>query len=78
VDYLGHIISGDGVATEPSKIVAITKWPIPKTITQLRSFLGLTRYYRRFIQGYGVIYRPLHDLLRKEAFHWNQTHTIAF
>jgi hypothetical protein len=77
VEYLGHIISSQGVATDPEKIVAIQNWKPPKSVTQLRSFLGLTRYYRRFIQGYGLICRPLHDLL-KDSFHWGVEHTEVF
>jgi hypothetical protein len=78
VEYLGHIISAHGVATDPAKVAAIQPWVTPKSITQLRSFLGLTGYYRRFIQNYGLIYMPLHDLLKKDNFHWGTKHTAAF
>jgi hypothetical protein len=78
VEYLGHIVSGQGVATDPAKIAAIKDWIQPKSITQLRSFLGLTGYYRRFDQNYGLICRPLHDLPKKDSFKWTPQHTIAF
>jgi hypothetical protein len=78
VDYLGHVLSGSGVATDPSKIEDITNWETPTTIKQLRQFLGLTGYYRRFIKGYASICRPLHDALKKNAFHWSDEQHKAF
>lgn len=78
VQYLGHIINQEGVATDPSKIKAIQDWPAPTNITELRSFLGLSGYYRRFIQGYGLICRSLFDCLKKDAFHWDKDQDKAF
>jgi len=78
IEYLGHVINQDGVATDPAKISAIQAWPTPKTVTELRSFLGLTGYYRRFIQSYGVICRPLFDALKKNSFIWSASQDLAF
>ena len=60
--YLGHIVSKDGIATDPRKIEAICNWPCPKTVTDIRSFTGFTNYYRKFIKGYAKIARPLYKL----------------
>ncbi len=67
MSYLGHRISFDGVSPDPAKIEAIISFPRPNTLTNLRAFLGLASFYRRFIKGFAGIAKPLHALLKKGA-----------
>lgn len=67
VEFLGFIISDKGIKTNPKKVEAILNFPTPKTLKDLRSFLGLSNYYRRFIRDYAKIAKPLTTLLRGEA-----------
>ena len=60
VEFLGHIVSGNGVHVDPKKIDVIKHWPQPKSATEVRSFLGLANYFRRFIQGFSKLAIPLH------------------
>lgn len=67
VKYVGHIVSADGVATDPEKLEAVARWPKPTDLKSLRSFLGFCGYYRRFIANYSVIVRPLTELTKGYA-----------
>ncbi|GFR00263.1 retrovirus-related Pol polyprotein from transposon 17.6 [Trichonephila clavata] len=79
VNYLGHIISADGVRTDPQKVSAVKDWRRPKNMHELRSFLGLCTYYRRFVKGFSSIARPLHRLTEnKQKFLWTDECEEAF
>ncbi|GBL91308.1 Retrovirus-related Pol polyprotein from transposon 297 [Araneus ventricosus] len=73
VSYLGHIISVDGVKTDPEKIKAVVYWPLQETVQDLRSFVGLFTYYRRFVRNFSAIVRPLHKLTEARSnFNWTE------
>ncbi|KAK4265116.1 hypothetical protein QN277_026209 [Acacia crassicarpa] len=79
VDYLGHLISAQGVQADPHKLEAISSWPEPSSLRELRGFFGLTGYYRRFIRHFGSLSKPLIGLLRKnEKFIWTPAAAKAF
>ncbi|GFU63702.1 retrovirus-related Pol polyprotein from transposon 17.6 [Trichonephila clavipes] len=77
--YLGHIISAEGVRTDPDKISAVKDWNCPTDVHQLRSFLGLCMYYRKFVKNFSTIARPLHKLTEaKQKFIWTVDCNNAF
>lgn len=79
IQYLGHIITENGVKPDPKLITSVINSPIPKNIKQLQSFLGLANYYRKFIQNFSNITAPLNKLLRKNIkFNWTNSCTEAF
>ena len=89
IDYLGHLVSGKGVATSPKKIEAVTKWPVPQTVYDVRSFLGFVGYYRRFIRDFSKISKPIREVIiglenqskrvaKKTLIYWSEAAQSAF
>ena len=79
VVFLGHIVSAEGVRTDPAKIEAVTAWPQPTKLKEVQAFLGLCGYYRKFIKGFSSIAKPLYRLTQKDQkFVWNEECEQAF
>ena len=79
VQFLGHVVSENGIHTDSDKIAVVKIWPVPKTLKQVRSFLGICSYYRRFINNFAAMARPLHKLTEKTAkYEWTGSCQQAF
>ena len=79
ITYLGHIFFKDGIETEKKKVITIQEWPIPKTVTEVYSFLGFMNYYHKFIPKYAQIAQPINQLVsgenaneKKALVEWNE------
>ncbi|XP_024965032.1 uncharacterized protein LOC112505344, partial [Cynara cardunculus var. scolymus] len=79
VQFLGHIVNKRGIQVDPAKIEAIRNWEAPRTATEIRQFLGLASYYRRFMANFSKIAQPLTALTQKDKkFIWSERHEEAF
>ena len=83
ITYLGHVFDENGMHPDPSKVSTVENWPRPKTVRELRAFLKLCNYFRRFIKGYSTKVYPMTELLRKGMWEkgtdpWTEVHTASF
>jgi hypothetical protein len=79
IHYLGHIISGEGIVVDPTKVEAIMEWPTPTNVQEVHSFMGLAGYYRCFVKGFSKIANPITELQKKnKKFVWSEKCTEAF
>jgi hypothetical protein len=79
VEFLGHMVSEKGIKVDPRKVKIVQEWPVPKNVSEVRSFLGLANYFRRFVHAYSTIARPLHALTAKDAsWQWTSECQSAF
>jgi hypothetical protein len=79
VAFLGHVISKGGISVDPSKVEDVLSWKVPTSVSDIRSFLELAGYYRRFIEGFSKISKPMTELLEKDKkFEWTPTCKASF
>jgi hypothetical protein len=79
VTFLGHVISNGGISVDPSKVQDVLSWNVPTSVSDIRSFLGLAGHYRRFIEGFSKISKPMTVLLEKDKkFEWTSACETSF
>ena len=79
VGFLGHVISGEGIAVDPTKVQLVTEWLAPTSVGEIRSFLELAGYYTRFIENFSKIVKPMTELLKKDTkFKWTEECEATF
>ena len=89
IEYLGHVVSGEGISTNPKKVETVTKWPTPQTVYDVRSFLGFVGHYRRFIKNFSKISKPIREVItglenqskrtaKKTFIEWTEAANSAF
>jgi hypothetical protein len=79
VEFLGHVISKEGIAVNPSKVASVLEWEASKNVKQIRGFSGMAGYYQRFIEGFSKIAGPMTKLLRKNTlFVWSDDYEASF
>lgn len=78
IEYMGYIISIEGVGPDHAKISEILNWPAPINIKQLRGFQGITCFYRKFVQKYSTLDAPLTALIKKDSFEYNKDVNKSF
>jgi len=76
VEFLGVVIEPEGIKMEKGKVKGVLEWPTPKCVKEVQKFLGLANYYRRFIEGFAMVARPLHDMIKK--WEWTEKQEEAF
>ena len=79
VGFLGHVISGEGITVDPTKVDTVTNWEAPTIVGEIQSFLGLAGYYQRFIENFSRIAKPMTELLKKDTkFIWTEECEASF
>ena len=79
VEFLGHVVSAEGVKVAVDKVDAVLSWPMPTCVREVQGFLGLANFYRRFVKGFAAIAKPLTDLMRKDKdFTWGTEEEATF
>ena len=79
VGFLRHVISGEGIEIDPTKVVTVTNWESPTSVGEIQSFLGLAGYYQRFIENFSKIAKPMTELLKKDTkFNWTEECEASF